>query len=72
MNSLINNYATGVVVNGVESLFLKKEDAKAVYEEVKTSHGDKQGYNQDARDFEAAWNHFDLNHDGLVEVERIP
>ena len=68
MNSLINNYATGVVVNGVESLFLKKEDAKDLYEEVKTSHG----YTQDAGDFDAAWNHFDLNHDGLVEVERMP
>ena len=41
MNSLITNYATGVVVNGVESLFLKKADARAVYDEVKTSHGEK-------------------------------
>ena len=41
MNFLITYYATGVDVNGVESLFLKKEDARAFYDELKTSHADK-------------------------------
>ena len=41
MNSLITNYATGVVVNGVEQLFLKKEEAKTVYDEVRSSHAEK-------------------------------
>ena len=50
-------------------IMLNEADAKAVSEEVVNNHkADIAG----PVDFDATWNHFDINHDGLVEVERMP
>ena len=70
MNSLVTKYAREVVnADGQSALFLNEADAKAVSEEVVNSHS--KDVAQDV-DFDATWNHFDINHDGLVEVERMP
>ena len=70
MNSLITKYAREVKNSeGLSALFLNEEDAKAVSQEVLDNHkADIAG----PVDFDATWNHFDINHDGLVEVERMP
>ena len=70
MHSLITKYAREVKnAEGLSALFLNEEDAKAVSEEVVNNHkADIAG----PVDFDATWNHFDINHDGLVEVERMP
>tara|TARA_B110000285_G_C14897649_1_gene501638 strand:- start:123 stop:404 length:282 start_codon:yes stop_codon:yes gene_type:complete len=70
MNSLITKYAREVKnADGMSALFLNEADAKAVSEEVVNNHkADIAG----TVDFDATWNHFDINHDGLVEVERMP
>jgi hypothetical protein len=71
MNSLITKYAREVKnADGQSALFLNKDDAKAVSEEVVNSH--KSDIATADVDFDATWNHFDINHDGLVEVERMP
>ena len=71
MNSLVTKYAREVVnAEGQSALFLNKEDAKAVSEEVVNSHSKDIAATE--VDFDGTWNHFDINHDGLVEVERMP
>ena len=71
MNSLVTKYAREVVnADGQSALFLNEADAKAVSEEVVNSH--KADVAATEIDFDATWNHFDINHDGLVEVERMP
>ena len=74
MNSLINNYAIEIKVGDqlTGHMFLNKEGAEAVAKEVRGSHGNMDGHKQDRSRFEDIWNHFDINEDGLVEVERMP
>ena len=36
------------------------------------SGSDSAGDDTPVNRFEDTWNHFDVNHDGLVEVERMP
>ena len=74
MNSVISNYAREVKVNGqlTGQFFLNKKDAKRLYQEHLDSHAAQYGYNKVDNNFEQAWNHFDVNHDGLVEAERAP
>ena len=87
MNSLIDKYAREVKDNDDKltgKLFCNKEDALAVSKEVVATHmdgisaaqflsgGDSAGDEEPVNRFEDTWNHFDVNHDGLVEVERMP
>ena len=72
MNSLISSYAREVKRDGVLTgqMFLNKEDAKSAAAEVmKTSPSH---IATDEVDFDGTWDHFDVNQDGLVEVERMP
>ena len=77
MNSMIGAYAREVFVKGEPTghHFLNKADARAAANEVIANHksedrlaGDEDSDNR----FEDTWNHFDVNHDGLVEAERMP
>ena len=72
MNSLISKYAREVRRDGHNTghMFCNKEDAKAVADEVLANHKDNTAV--DKVDFEGTWTHFDVNNDGLVEVERMP
>ena len=74
MNSLIKNYAREIVVNGKQTgqMFLNKEDAERVSNEVLKTHKPNYAQAKDGPNFDDTWNHFDVNHDGLVEVERMP
>ena len=71
MNSLIGKYSREVKINGslTGEFFCNKEDAQAAYNEVAASHP---MFSKNEGDFDAAWEHFDVNGDGLVEVERMP
>ena len=51
-------------------MFLNKDDAKSVSTEVEKSHPGHIA--TDEVDFEGTWDHFDVNKDGLIEVERMP
>ena len=77
MNSAIGSYAREIFVKGEPTghHFLNKADAKAMSAEVIATHqrddrlaGDEDSDNR----FEDTWTHFDVNHDGLVEAERMP
>jgi len=72
MNSLISKYAREVKKDGklTGQMFLNKEDAQSVSNEVLKDHVKHTA--TDAVDFEGTWKHFDINNDGLVEVERMP
>ena len=72
MNSLITQYAREVKKDGklTGQMFLNKEDAQNVSNEVTKDH--KKDTATDSVDFEGTWKHFDINNDGLVEVERMP
>ena len=74
MNSLIKTYAREIKQEGKQTgqMFLNKEDALAVSQEVLKTHGPNNAQAEDGPDFESTWNHFDVNKDGLVEVERMP
>ena len=85
MNSMIGTYAREVFVEGKPTghLFLNKADARAAADEVIRDHvhEDRLAEADSAPDdlaasdgdrFEDTWNHFDVNKDGLVEVERMP
>ena len=50
-------------------MFLNHDDAAAVADEVYATHKPNIA---GGPGFEDTWNHFDVNHDGLVEVERMP
>jgi len=73
MNSMIKNYAREVVQDGslTGHMFLNKVDAKAASDEVRGTH-EKHNGEGTGDTFEDVWNHFDVNKDGLVEVERMP
>lgn len=72
MNSLISKYAREVKKDGklTGQMFLNKEDAQNVTNEVLKDHVKHTA--TESADFEGTWKHFDVNNDGLVEVERMP
>jgi len=77
MHSLISRYALEVRQNGkgTGAFFLDKNAAKAVSEEVTQSHlhlSGKKAKKYLKSHFASTWEHFDVNHDGLIEVERMP
>ena len=77
MNSMIKNYAREITADGANTghYFLNHDDAFAASQEVVTNHmkfsdaKTKAFLGVDDK-FEETWNHFDVNHDGLLEVER--
>jgi len=77
MNSLIKKYALEVVNDGKKTgnYFLNPEAARSVSLEVVRTHMKKRKRDANAfldKRFPEVWNHFDVNKDGLVEVERMP
>jgi hypothetical protein len=78
MNSLIKNYALEMKDdNGRPSghMFLNKDAARKVSNEVVHTHfqyNDAQSAAYLNEHFDETWTHFDVNNDGLVEVERMP
>ena len=74
MNSIIKNYAREVKKDGklTGQYFCNKEDAQALSSEVIDNHRKHNSNLGEINSFEDTWNHFDVNHDGLVEVERMP
>ena len=75
MESVIKTYAREIKVKGKLTgvMMLNLEDAKALAAEVKSTHK-SMGYagQVDAMSVEDAFNHFDVNGDGLIEAERAP
>jgi hypothetical protein len=79
MNSMIKNYAREITNDGAKTghFFLNHDDALAASQEVTETHmgwdaSRAKAYLGVDDAFENTWNHFDVNHDGLVEVERMP
>ena len=78
MNSLIKNYALEMKdENGKPSghFFFDKDAARdAATEVVKTNYnwGEPHVNSYLNENFDNTWDHFDVNHDSLVEVERMP
>merc|ERR1719223_100597 len=79
MNSMIKNYARWITSDGQNTghFFLNHDDAFAASQEVVTNHMKFSDAKAKAflgvdDKFEETWNHFDVNHDGLLEVERSP
>lgn len=78
MNSMVGAYAREIFHDGKPTghLFLNKADARAAADEVIRDHPHEDrlqdGADYDGDRFEDTWNHFDVNKDGLVEVERMP
>ena len=72
MHSMIKNYAREIKKDGelTGHFFLNHDDARAAANEVLQSHASANAVGTDQ--FEDVWGHFDVNHDGLVEVERMP
>ena len=74
MHSLIEKYAIEMKVDGVETreFYLNKEGAQAVANEVRDTHSEANAALAEGDRFGDIWNHFDINQDGFVEVERMP
>lgn len=78
MNSMIKNYALEVKnEDGKPSghFFVDRDNAYRASEEVVRTHmfkEDKKVQSFLSEKFSDTWNHFDVNKDGLVEVERMP
>jgi hypothetical protein len=78
MNSLIKTYALEMKdESGTPSghFFFDKKAARSVSDEVVHTHfqyDDNQTEEYLAEKFDETWNHFDVNQDALVEVERMP
>ena len=75
MESIIEKYAREIKVNGklTGTMMLNLDDAKALAAEVFSTHKDMGYYKQvDGMSVDDAFNHFDVNHDGLIEAERCP
>ena len=75
MESVIEKYAREIKINGklTGTMMLNLEDARALAAEVMSTHKDMGYYKQvDAMSVDDAFNHFDVNHDGLIEAERAP
>jgi len=72
---MIENYAIEMKdANGKPSghMFLNKQNAKDAATEVCKTHMPKNADSILAEKFDDTWNHFDVNKDGIVEVERMP
>ena len=74
MNSMVGKYAREAVVDGrlTVHMFLNEADARAASDEVIANHRGADRAVENTERFAEVWNHFDVNHDGLVEVERMP
>ena len=78
MNSLIKNYAREVKTDGklTGAMFCNRDDAFAASTEVVQTHFkySKEKAEKWLKDntFADTWTHYDVNKDGLVEVERMP
>ena len=78
MNSLIKTYALESKDDNGKStgnFFFDKAAAEAVSSEVVHTHRDLSGNQLKGfldEHFETTWEHFDVNNDNLVEVERMP
>jgi len=74
MRSLIENYAIEFKDDKGKPtghFFFDKASAKAAAQEVVKTHGSND-QSILKNNFEDTWNHFDVNKDALVEVERMP
>ena len=74
MNSILENYAIEIKENGnpTGQFFCNKEGARALATEVRRTHKNANAYDGTKGRFDEVWNHFDVNHDGLVEADRMP
>ena len=75
MNSVNANYAREIKVNGALTgvMMMNVDDACALASEVRRTHNGKMGYAQnEGMSCMDAFNHFDVNKDGLFEAERAP
>jgi hypothetical protein len=75
MNSIVANYAREIKYKGKLTgvMMLNLDDARALVAEVNRTHkGYGYGVNPEQMSVEDAFNHFDVNHDGLIEAERTP
>ena len=74
MNSVFTNYAREIKKDGEPTgrMFLNRDDAHRLATEVQGSHVRHNANAAEGNNFEDIWNHFDINHDGLVEAERMP
>jgi hypothetical protein len=75
MKSLIQNYAIEMKNKAGKPtgfFFFDKSAALAASTEVCTTHAPKSAAELLGQKFEDTWTHFDVNKDGLVEVERMP
>ena len=78
MNSLIKNYALEMKDDKGKpsgAFFLDKDGANKVSNEVVHTHfqyDDDKTNDYLKEHFDETWTHFDVNNDGLVEVERMP
>ena len=78
MNSLIQNYAIEMKDkdgNPTGHFFCDRDGALDVSKEVANTHFSKDAAKQSGLlldRFDETWNHFDVNHDGIVEVGRMP
>merc|ERR1719263_136217 len=78
MNSLINTYAIEMKdKDGAATghFFCDRDGALDVSKEVVNTHYSKDSSKQSellSDRFDETWNHFDVNHDGIVEVGRMP
>ena len=73
MASLIKDYAREIK-HGKEltgHMFLNRADALAASNKIRTDHKNA-NRNAEEDTFDATWKHFDVNNDGLIEVERMP
>ena len=74
MHSIIKNYSREVKLDGKLSghFYCNHDDANALAQEVYQTHVKHDGNEFPGAKFEETWGHFDVNHDGLVEAERMP
>merc|ERR1712167_454357 len=74
MNSIIKTYAREIQVKGALTgvMMLNEGDACALADEVKRTHKGMGYAEADGMSCPDAFNHFDVNHDGLIEAERGP
>ena len=71
MESMIKNYAREIKKDGELTgiMMLNKDDARRASNEVLATHAENNA--NGGNTFEEVWNHFDVNHDGLVEADRM-
>merc|ERR1712086_535620 len=74
MNSVVGKYAREIKVKGALTgvMMLNLGDAQALANEVKNTHKGMGYESQVGMSAADAFNHFDVNHDGLIEAERTP